>query len=311
MRTKRLLAAAAATLLAVGLAGCAASSPDVAGVPAIDPMAGGEFASSSDSMAEQGSGLVDGNRTAEAGETRSIVRSASVALTVQNARDAADDVAALAKRLGGSVSSQSISGDGGTARTGEVAIRVPAERLDEAIADLGKLGDVTADSRSAEDVTEVHVDLTARVAALEASVTRLTDLMAGAATTSELIEAESALSARQQELDGLRAQLESLEGQVEQASIWVSLSEPSPLPGGGPHSFWDALQAGVASIGSFFVGAFVGLGFALPWLALLAIVVAAILIPLRRRRRRARSAQAPEKPLSTNAAESVAEEHTS
>ncbi|UTX54200.1 DUF4349 domain-containing protein [Leucobacter aridicollis] len=311
MNTKRFLAGLAATLVAVGLAGCSASSSDVAGVPAVDSMAGGEFASAADASVEQGSGLLDGNREAVQSESRSIIRSASLALTVKSVRAAADDVAEVAKRLDGSVSSQSISGDGGAAATGEVSLRVPAERLDEAVLELSKLGDVTSDSRSADDVTETHVDLAARVAALESSVKRLTDLMAGAATTSELIEAESALSARQQELDGLKAQLESLEGQVSQASIWVSLSEQSPLPGGGPSSFWDALKAGVASIGSFFVGAFVGLGFALPWLALLAIVAVAVLIPLRRRRRRARIADTPEKPLSADPAESVAEDPTS
>ncbi|MFD1202848.1 DUF4349 domain-containing protein [Leucobacter albus] len=322
MRLKRLTAGAAAAVLIFTLAGCSApadgsAGTDAAGMDAAGAEAVGPAVASPEARLDE----TGGDAFAQPGDApypsmvaeeqsaadRSIVRTASMQLTVPSARDAAAGVAVIAGDLGGSVTSQSVSSAGASAHTADVSIRVPTERLEAAMTKLAELGDVVSEQRSADDVTEAHVDLQARVAALTASVERLTELLNGAATTSELIEAETALSARQQELDGLRAQLESLESSVEQATIWVSLSEPSALPGGGPQTFWEALQAGVASIGGFFAAAFIAFGVALPWIALAAIVVLAIALPLRARKRRARRAASPENALSTKPAESVAE----
>lgn len=307
MTSKRFAASLAAALLALGLAGCSAASPEVAVGPVpLQPDVGGSSAVAEGSLADSGDLTRLGAETSQPSAVRSIARTANVTMTVTSARAAAQEIGALAERLGGSVTAQTLTGEGGTVFAGDIGIKVPTDKLDDAIAELGKLGNITSEQRSSDDITEMHVDLKARVAALEASVDRLTQLMEQSATTSELIEAETALSARQQELDGLRAQLESVEGQVTEASIWVSFGEASALPGGGPRTFWDALQASFSSIGTFFIGAFIALGFALPWLVLAALIALAIIIPIRRRRR-ARATPPAEKPLSADSTESVAE----
>lgn len=324
MSLTRVFSAAAVGLLLIGLAGCSTdSSGGSVGAPADGgigevqiapgepmPMPEGMIGEiAPDSMIgrvapDLGGGPIPG--VADQGAARSIVRSASIEVTVKSAPDAAAKAVSFAEELGGSVSSQSVSNDGGSINAAQLTLRVPSDRLGEALDKLGTLGEVRSEHRSADDVTETHVDLQARTEALQASIDRLTALMEGAASTSELIEAETALTDRQQQLDGLRAQLEALEGQVDQADIWVSLNEKSALPGGGPKSFWDAIVTGFTSIGSFFAAVYIAVGVALPWLALIALVVLAIVIPVRLRRRRARNGQSPEKPLSAEPTDSVA-----
>lgn len=279
-------------IVVLPLAGCSAGS---GAIPLPDARDSGvsEIAPSDAGSAGGFAGSSPGSTAAE----RSVIRSGSLSLEVPSPSVAAEDIAEIAEDLGGSVASQSISRRGGTASGGSITIRVPVDRFDDAFERLAAVGEVQREERDSIDVTAEHVDLKARVAALEASVARLTELMRGAATTSELLEAESALAARQQELDGLQAQLKALEGQVAQATIRVELAMPYVLASGGPDNFWDALLAGFRSMGTFGLAAFIGLGFALPWLVVLAAIAVAVIVPLRRRaRRRSRLAAAVESP---------------
>lgn len=322
MSPSRLLSALAACALLISLAGCTSGTPEapvgdgsagevnslpipgVAVGPEPDVTGLVQFDPNVPNGQNEAQGDASGSQARSAG--RSIVRSASVELTVASVTSAADSASGIAEELGGSIPSQTFFSDAGGAQTGaQLTLRVPTDRLDEALSKLGELGDVRSENRSTDDVTEVHVDLEARVKSLGASVERLTQLMQGATTTSELIEAESALAQRQQELDGLKAQLESLEGQIDQADVWVSLQEQSALPG-GPRGFWDAIVAGVSSIGAFFAGAYIALGFALPWILLVALLGLAVYLPLRARKRRARAAKVAGKGLSAEPTDSVA-----
>lgn len=235
---------------------------------------------------------------------RSVIRTADVALEVSDPRAAAEEVAEVAQELDGRVESSTVQRSGGDAGEpgafASVTIRVPEDRLDEAFDELSDVGEVVSQSRSEFDVTREHVDLEARVTALEESVDRLTELMADATTTSELLEAEAALSQRQQELDGLRAQLESLEGQVDEATILVSLQTRSALPGGGPANFWEGVLAGIGSLGSAAAGALVLAGILLPWLLVAGVVALVVVLIVRAARRRgshrAADGQTPHQP---------------
>ena len=215
-----------------------------------------------------------------------VIHSGDATLVVDDPTAAAEEVRDLAERLGGYVDSQTVSEESQDSRArATLSIRVPADEFDAAFDALGEVGEVVNQSRSATDVTLQYVDLEARVEALQGSVDRLTELMSGAATTGELIEAEAALSQRQQELDSLRAQLQSLESQVSYSSIWVSLETESVLPG-GPSNFWEGLAAGLDSIVKAGAAALVLFGVLLPWTILVAAIVLLVLWLVRLGRKR-------------------------
>jgi hypothetical protein len=296
-----------AAVLVAPLAACSAQSG--AGLPSTSHEMPTPFTELDRGVVAEDSAAPATGSTSGSRADRSVIRTGDVSLEVADPRAAADEIAEVAERLDGGVESSTVRRAGGevgdvgpgAAAAADVTIRVPEDRVDEAFEALSEVGEVLSQSRSEFDVTTEHVDLQARVAALEESVDRLTELMAGAATTSELLEAEAALSQRQQELDGLRAQLKSLEGQVDEATIHVSLQTRSALPGGGPANFWEGLLAGFGSLGAAGSGALVLAGILLPWLLVAAIVALGIVLIVRTaRRRRARSADAaPQQPQHT------------
>ncbi|MBO1900860.1 DUF4349 domain-containing protein [Leucobacter weissii] len=277
MKLRRTALAVASALLVASLAACSSDGGATDAGTSVAPELG--------VVEEQGYATGDAvaaNDDPSAVSGRSVVYSGDAAIQVEHPADAAQEVRRLAEGFGGYVESETIErADEDGASRAELQLRVPSERLDEAFAALAAIGTVVSQNRSANDVTAEHVDLQARVAALEASVERLTALIADADNTADLIEAEAALSERQQELDGLVAQLKSLEGRVQEASIRVSLgSEAAVLPG-GPANFWEGLVAGWNSIATAGAGLLVVLGVLLPWLALGGVIALAVVLLVR------------------------------
>lgn len=293
----RILATAAAILLVAPLAACsslggAQSLNDTMSSVPLTPNTGGENMSREEAA-------VSATQAISNDAKRSIITTSSITVEVNDPRAAAEEATKVAVSLGGRIEAQELSNTGtGGPEGASLTVRVPQPKLTEALDSLGGLGNVLDQSITANDVTAQHVDLQARVEALESSVARLTELMTGSATTSELIEAESALSARQAELDSLKAQLKMLGGQVDEATIWVSFTTPSAAIPGGPSNFWEGLLAGLSSLATAGAGALVLLGILLPWLVIAVIITLAIILIVRgakkRRSRRRESLTSPQ-----------------
>lgn len=221
------------------------------------------------------------------GAARETVSTASATVVVDDVRAAAEQIGTAADARGGYVESMSVGADGAAAvdsgmietapypGTGDgwVTVRVPADQLTDAIADLDEVGEVTTSTVSAQDVTDQAIDLRARIAAAEASVQRLTELMSQAQSTADLIAAESALQERQAALDADRQQLAFLEGQVALASLSVQLTPATAPPvEADPAGFGDGVAAGWNGLIATLNGIVIALGFLLPWIAVLAVV---------------------------------------
>jgi hypothetical protein len=234
-----------------------------------------------------------GGAAAQAG--REVISTGSARVIVDDVAEAAQAVAADAEARGGYVESLSVGQTGGGEPAvvdgtgvvppgpipgepghGWVTVRVPSDQLDAAIAQLREVGEVASSSVSRQDVTDQAIDVRARIAAGEASVARLTELMAQAADVADLIAAETALSERQAALEADRQQLAWLEGQVELATLTVDLAPRSPAVEADPAGFADGLAAGWNGLIAAVNGIVVALGFLLPWLAVIAIAAGVV-----------------------------------
>ncbi|MDJ0396523.1 DUF4349 domain-containing protein [Rhodococcus sp. G-MC3] len=175
-----------------------------------------------------------------------------------------------------------------------ITARIPADKLTATVDRIDKLGKVTSVSITRDDVTMQYQDLDARISALQSSVDRLRALIAGAANTADLIEAESALSSRQGELDSLTSQKNYLADQVDLSTITVQFSTDDVTPSTEPDNFFDGLVAGWHSLLDAMSDGVVALGRAIPWLGALAVGAAIVYGIVRLTRRRTKVAQPEE-----------------
>ncbi|MFM9135135.1 MAG: DUF4349 domain-containing protein [bacterium] len=268
----------AACALALVLAGCggSGSTSDSGAMP--PDMAAPEAAPES----------VTGSGTTVDETPREVIRNADISLRVNDVRAAVEQAGAIADAAGGRVAGESLSAQG-ESYYGNLTLRVPADRLDAVLSELGALGDVQSVNVTAEDVTAQAVDLDARIAALETSIARLQQLLSQATTTKDIIDIESELTARQAELDSLNAQRAALSDAVALSTVYVSVTPLTSEPEWTPPGFLAGLQTGWSAMLNFVAGLITVAGFALPFLLLLAVIavpiVVIVLIIARRRRR--------------------------
>lgn len=295
-RTIRCAAVVAALLM---LAGCSAggsqSSADSAAHPGAQTGAQSDvrLANPGEASGKSAADSTAADAASNTVEQRQVVTTGALSLTVKDPIKAATTATHLVATAGGRVDDQTEQPATDTrSASATLTLRIPADRLDNTVTALKKLGSVNELSITANDVTTRVKDTDARVTALQTSVDRLLALMSKASDTKDLIAIESALSDRQAELQSLKAQQTYLKDQVAMSTITLSLHAVGTVAAGAPDSFWGGLVAGWNALVAAGDGFLVVLGVLLPWLVLLAIVGGVVWGILRRSRRRKRESAA-------------------
>ena len=215
-----------------------------------------------------------------------IIRTGFLSLSVDSPSDTADEITEVVEAAGGRIASRS---DYTPVDFGQpssyLEARIPYEVLDDTVASLQNLGDVQEVSLNTADVSLQKVDLDARIDVLEAAITRLNELLADAASTSDLIAVESALSERQAELDSLQSQRDYLSDQTLFATLSISLITPDNARPADPDGFLDGIIRGWKSILAFFAGVIVWAGILVPWVGLVGLIVLLGIVVRKVRRR--------------------------
>lgn len=208
-------------------------------------------------------------------------------LTVDDPVGVADQVETITQSAGGRVDSRNDYADiGGENPSSFLWIRIPTDVLNDTLDEIESLGIVESKSLNSQDVTLQVVDINARIAVLEDSISRLLELLNNAETTTDIVAIETALSERQSELDSLNSQRNYLSDQIDFASIGVDLRSPEVAPDRDPGGFVDGIIAGWEAMLAFFAGAVVFFGVILPWIGLLVALVALIWLVVKIRSRR-------------------------
>ncbi|MEC5148433.1 DUF4349 domain-containing protein [Cryobacterium sp. GrIS_2_6] len=297
--------AAAALLAAVLLlAGCSASgSSNDAGSSVTNPGTGaatGEGTTkdsgivgapqAGDAAGSATSGTVAGSTSEVASGQRDVIMTGSMSVTAKDPIKATQDAVTITEQAGGRIDSRTENpATDNQPASATLTLRIPAAALDRTVTDLKKLGTLNSVSLNASDITQQTQDLDARITALKTSVDRLLALMQQA-TTTDLIAIEGTLSQRQADLESLQSQRNFLSDQVDFSSITLSLYSTGAVAPGAPGDFWTAIGAGWAALVGALGAALVGIGYALPWIALLGVTALIVILIVRMSRRKGKAA---------------------
>jgi hypothetical protein len=207
---------------------------------------------------------------------RKIVKTGYITLEVNDISAAISGVAAIAQDMGGFVVYSNKSGD--TEITyGQISIRVPSDKFDEALDRLGKLAvSVPNESTTSEDYTQQYTDLQSQLRNLEATEAQYLEILKKAEKVEDIL-------AVQRELSNVRGQIEQLKGQIlyiertsDMALINVNLQKTKPLGG----TAWSALETlksaarGLVSFGKVLADIVIWLVIFSPvWIIILVVVL--------------------------------------
>ncbi len=150
----------------------------------------------------------DGQTATLVRQQRIVVRTVDMSIVVSGIQASMDEIAALAVDMGGWAVSSERSDD----FSGSIAVRVPAERLDEAIARLRDIAiEVESEITTSKDVTAEYFDSQSRLRNMRATETALLNLLERATDARDALDIRKSLSEVQGEIEVLLGRLKLLE----------------------------------------------------------------------------------------------------
>ena len=183
----------------------------------------------------------------QASTSPKIIYTANLTLESKDYDTARAALDAALNDAGGYLESSSEYSDVGSSRSVNLTFRVPEENYQSFLDAVAQAGNVTYKSQQADDVTTQYMDVETRLANLEAQRTRLQELQAQADNLSDLLQIETSLTDVQSQIESWQSQMDWYNDQVEECTVYVSLSEVStysPPSEGFGSRFVSALSAG-------------------------------------------------------------------
>jgi Domain of unknown function (DUF4349) len=224
-----------------------------------------------------------------AARQRRVERSTRLELTTTDVQAASDGVVRATQATGGFVqSSQVATGDGRS--TASFVLRVPASRLDDALARLTKLGHVRSLQQSADDITNVYNSASTRLAEARATRRGLLRALSKATTAQEVSSLRARIADNRRALQRYQRELNAVRNRANYATIGLELTgvarKQAAVPGGGSWTPGDAAHDAVRVLEVSAGVALIALAVLLP-LTLVGAAGGFAAVAVRRRRREA------------------------
>jgi hypothetical protein len=270
------------------------------------PVAPGEFAPIGAPMPTAGvyeeseAPAADGSNVNAAQVERMVIQNADLAIIVADVDARTKIIGDMAESMGGFVVSsstyQSYTNNGTLVPESTMVIRVPSERLEEALKLIkADVVEVQSENRSGQDVTAEYVDLTSRLKNLEAAEAQLETIMQGATETEDVVNVFNQLVYYREQIELVKGQMKYYEQAAALSAITVRIIaeetiEPIKIAGWEPKGVArDAVQKLIyfyQDFATFLINFFI---LVLPAMLTLAIPVVLVFLGLRAIYRRARA----------------------
>lgn len=195
----------------------------------------------------------------QAAQERLVIENADLAIVVKDPKARMAEINKLANEFGGYVVSSNLSQTftsmGKEVPEANIVIRVPSERLDEALTKI-KEGAVEVDfeNRSGQDVTNIYVDLQSQLKAKQAAEKKLLEILDKAERAEDVLAIYLQVQSIQTEIEQLKGQIKYFEESAALSSISVRLiaeegTQPIQV---GPWKPEGAAKAAVEDLIRFF-----------------------------------------------------------
>lgn len=196
----------------------------------------------------------DRAQTAQPEQDRIILKSATLTIIVTDPASTVNELAAMAEAMGGWVVSSSTYSSAGPNNTeitnGSITIRVPAERLNEALSTIKSgAGKVEAENVSGQDVTEDYIDLSSRLETLKTSETQLQTIMTSAKKVEDVLNIQRELTTIRSDIEVIEGRLQYYEQSAAYSAIAVTVRQQQPGVVEAQSAGWNPLATAEQALG--------------------------------------------------------------
>jgi hypothetical protein len=236
---------------------------------------------------------------------RLVIRNANLSIVVRDPAEALDEIISMAEGMGGFVVTSNLYqrrlANGNLVLEGNVTVRVPALKLNEAMDQIKGLvdnpqTDILSENISGQDVTAEYTDLKSRLRNLEDAAEQLRKIMETATRTEDVLNVLNELRSVTEQIEVLKGQIKYYEESAAMSAISVNLQAQetvAPITVGGwkPEGVArDAIQALIDAYQTIASGVIWAVLFCLPIALPIGLVVFFIVRGFLRWRKRRKAA---------------------
>jgi hypothetical protein len=154
----------------------------------------------------------DGSSVPAPSVDRIVIQNADLSIVVADVPVRMKDIQVMAEKMGGFVVSsnlyQSYTNNNVTVPEAQVVIRVPAEKLEDALNQIKKdVVEVQTETRSGQDVTAEYVDLKSRLKNFEEAEAQLSEILKNTTNTDEVVSIFNQLVAYREQIEVIKGQI--------------------------------------------------------------------------------------------------------
>lgn len=244
---------------------------------------------------------------------RIVIKNANLEIVVNAPDESMETIGRMAEEMGGFVVSANLYmaqlSDGQEVPRASITIRVPADRLDEALTKIESESDrlpLTKNIQS-QDITRDYTDLQSRLKNLEATEAQLMEIMASANKTEDVLNVFDQLTRVREQIEVIKGQIKYYEESARLSAISVELIpneviQPITIGGWQPVGvIKDAIQSLIIALQGLFYVVIRIILYILPIMLIIVLPLYFIVRGLvawrhrRKQKREARVAETPEK----------------
>lgn len=233
---------------------------------------------------------------------RKLIRKITLDAETEDMDSLLTDINSRISQLGGYVESRNIENGSNYAnkryRYATLVIRLPAEKLDAFVEQVGKDSNIVSTSETSSDVTLQYVATESRLKVLKVEEERLLKFLSEAETVSEMLEIEKRLTQIQSEIETTTSQLNTYDNLVDYGTITLNITEVEvyTVIEEDP-TMWEEISQGfmtcLSIMGTVGRGLLVFLLSASPFLIFVALIGSIVLLVMRFNKRRNKRKNTP------------------
>lgn len=229
---------------------------------------------------------------------RKLIRNVNLEVETETFDELLSTVSAKITGLGGYIEeSYTYNGSsyyGRSGRNAGMTVRIPADKLDAFLSEVGEVSNVISRNESVTDVTLQYVDMESHKKVLLAEQERLLELLEKAETIEDIITIESRLSDVRYQIESMESQLRTMDNQVSYSTVYLSINEVARLTPVEEQSVWQKITTGFADslinvgtgIVDFAIGFVINLPYLVVWAAVIAVLIIIVRLIIRKKRQK-------------------------
>lgn len=290
---KRVIAACLAVMLSMALAACGGSSKSadyaVTEEAAAEATAEEYYEAEMNSYAADDGIMVDKAAEEGTGENtaladRKLIKTVNLDVETKDYDGLLTNLETQIVELGGYI--EYLDCYGSSYRHASITARIPVDKLDGFVKQIGETANVTGRSESVEDVTLQYVDLDSHVRMLEEEQERLLELLETAATIEDMITIESRLGEVRYQLESMKSQLRTFDNQVDYSTVHININEVIELTPVVELTDGERIAQGFSKsvadvlygIKEFFINLIINIPYIIVWVIVIAVILVIIRI---------------------------------